>query len=1213
MTIESLPRPSRQTVAVSSSLLTLMLALASIPTTADRAQAGPEKFKLAYKAQAGQSKRVKSDAALNVSAAGQTLKFDVTETDKLTFTEVAPTGEITIEDETEASEMSVNGEKQEASAEDNDKKTTFKIKPNGMLVSYKSEGDDEESDTHLGPRVHLATTPVFSEEPVGVGDKWTQIFKGDSSLGIRDARADYEVLAFEKVGGVDCVKIKFDYTETESAPISSKGTVWVERASGDRVQLDVAVEGIPLADEVTASGTVREERTEGGPLPGTPKPADDPKKPADAKPGDKPGEAKPGDKKPEEKKPEPKKEKTIDEVVKDFEKIPGLLTLYRKKEATKDTIYLELSEGDLGKMMLLQATASTGTAEQIVSGDPIKDIVFRFDKTEDDKVLMVVPNWAFSATNPELIRALKRSFADGYIGSYKVEAKQPDRKSLLIDVTELFRGDTAQLSVVFAGGVSLPGMATGGGFGLDREKTYVQSIRNFPENLVVTTNYHFMRGNPRATSEALADPRSAPVTVVYNLSTLPTDNGYVPRLADPRIGYFTNGVMNLPEIRSFDDDGKVDPYLRFIYRWDLRKKDPNATISEPVKPIVFWMDNAIPKQYRNAVRDGILVWNKAFEKIGFKDAIVVKQMPDTPDPKDTNTPTDTADVRFNYVRWVVSPGSAYAVALFRPNPLTGQILNASITVDAGIVRSFKLERSAIVDPATAFSRGAGTEIDEALFQAKVPLSQASQAALRATAGAHLGHSHIGIDPRYCRLGGPEFQERAWFGFTAISLLNAESAATGAGRRNPLVNEKEYAEQIVRETVAHEMGHILGLRHNFIASTHFSLDDLKDAQKVKNGGIGASVMDYNPFNISALKTPGVDFFSQTIGAYDYWAIEYGYKPFANVKQPIDETYHLKQIARQSNAPGHAYQSDEQALVGFDPMVMQYDLSSDPLAYWEKNIEVSKYLLSTLDKRMPRNGESYYEFTRAFRQLLNVYSGSAGVASRFIGGLNVNRNHKGDPGEKPTLQPIDVARQKRALNLLNTYIFSPTAMNFPTSYYGKLTSDPYGFDLNSDFPVRDQIAGIQRSALNRIFSAPVLSRVANNEFKMGGDAQKALTLAGLFDSVHANVWAELPARQNVTTLRRELQRTYLDRMIDIATKGSGPKDAQMLAWNELKTLKKQLAGALANPKADQYTRVHLSDSLDTVNRTLNAQVTLGSPSSAGTPNVLQMLLGGKDGQK
>jgi len=210
-------------------------------------------------------------------------------------------------------------------------------------------------------------------------------------------------------------------------------------------------------------------------------------------------------------------------------------------------------------------------------------------------------------------------------------------------------------------------------------------------------------------------------------------------------------------------------------------------------------------------------------------------------------------------------------------------------------------------------------------------------------------------------------------------------------------------------------------------------------------------------------------------------------------------------------------------------------------------------------------------------------------------------------------VEVAKQKQALALLNQYIFAPTALTFPDGYYSKLTTDPYGeAGLPSDFPVREQLSRIQTTALSRLFSGAVLTRVANNEFKMDGDPTKCLTMLTLFNSVDSNVWAEVTTKQKVTTLRRQLQRAYLDKMIEMALRPGGgvPEDARMLAWTELRSLKGRLAAAKAAPTLDDYTRLHYADSLDKVNRTLAAQTTLGGAAAPAAPNLLQMLLGGKE---
>lgn len=1138
------------------------------PPAASPAPKTPEpeaaKVTLAYRAKVGQVTRSKSEGTLHFEANGAKMTLEVKETDKLTFTAVAPGGDITFERENESQEMTFNGQKMPSEAP-KDTKETITLRANGTLVAYKVAEDNKEQGK-LSVRLHVASAPVFPQTPVGVGDTWSHEYKADADLGTEAGKADFELVAWEKIGGVDAAKIKMRFGEAGTSPaITGSGFVWVEKTSGDAVVTEYEIDNVPFGSgeqRVVLAGKVRDERIEGSPL----------------------GDAKTANTN--------AKEKTIDEVVKDFEKLPGVLTLFRKKEAGKDTIYAELREGQLDTLMMLQATASTGTSQQIVAGDPINDLVFKFVRSGDDKILFVTPNIGFRVSdNKPIARAVRRSFADAFLESYKIEAQQPERKSVLINISDLFRGDIAQISAYFSGAPLFPGMPGGNGYNLDKEKTYVVKVANFPENLVVETQYHFSKSGARGLMDAmgggsLADTRSAPLRVSYNLSVLPA-NGYKPRLADGRVGYFVT------EHQSFDNDGLDDMMVRYILRWNLEKADPLAKQSPPKKPIVFWLDNAIPVEYRAAVKDGILLWNKAFARVGITDAIVVNQMPD-------DAAWDHADGRYNTIRWVASPASGYAVALFRTNPLTGQILNANITVDANLVRALKMERKHLIEPAAAFEAGAGLDPVEA--------------ALKAGAGKP---AKALLAQHRCEMAG-EKMDQAWFGHLAASLLGPRDG------KNPL-GERDFINAFLREVVAHEMGHILGLRHNFVASTESDLVQLKNADRVKKLGITASVMDYNPTNLAAIKTRGVDFFSQTVGTYDLWAIEYGYTPIPAATTPEAELGQLKQIARKSNLPGHAYQSDEIA-DQFDPRVSRFDLGSDPLLYWTRMLQTSRYLLVTLDKRLPKPGESYWEFTKAFNRLLGTYARAAGTASRYVGGLHVNRNYKGDVGEKPTLVPVPVAKQKQALALLNTYIFSPTAFTFPERYYTHLTANPQmGFadwlgGAPQDFPVRDQIAGIQRSALKRLLAPPTLTRIANNEFKLGGDAARALTMPYLLQSVGSSVWAELEAKPRaadakrtgptIPALRRQLQRTHLELLIDLFVKPAPgtPEDAKMLAWDQLRQLKTRIIAQRSANMGDDYTRVHLDESLTRINRTLDAKVLIGAPAPAGPANLLQMLLGG-----
>lgn len=1074
-----------------------------------------EKVQLLYKANAGQTARYRSDEVLTIDNPGAKAIIEGKEVSKVTFTDIAANGNITILHETESSQMRQNG--QALPPTPNTDKDTIIFRPDGTVVSYKSTSSNADQ-VKLGARLYPATTPVFPATPVGVGSKWSKEFVADTAVGFHAGKADFELLSSEKVNGIDSFKIKMIYKETDSTPVlTATSTIWVEKSSGDAVQADSEIENVPWGPGGTApyiSAKEHQVRIEGGPLKGTVTNA-----------GPEP----------------PKKDKTIDEVVKDYEKVPGLFTLYRKKDNGNETIYMEIKEDQLDKLMMMEVTASTGTSQAIVAGDPINDMVFKWVRKADDKLMMVTPNIAYRADpKTPIARSLRRSFADAYIQQFHIDGKQVDRKSILINVSEMFRGDIAEVSSIFT--------STGQPYGMDREKTAIASIKNFPENIAVETDYHFVRlGPPRNANDSLADSRSMPLKIMYNVFPLP-DNGYKPRLADARIGYFQT------DFQSYDNDSKQDQMVRYIHRWDLQKTDPKAAMSPPKKPIVFWLDNAIPLEYRDSVRDGLLYWNKAFEKIGIKDAIVIKQMPD-------NADWDHADMRYNTIRWVTSPAKGYAIAQARANPVTGQILNANITVDEGMAHFTRLEHKNFVDPVSFFDQ-------------PDPMARIAKASA----------THFSRDPAMflqCDMA-EEAKEQAWFGYEALSML----ATAGVP-----FNEKTYTCDFIREVVSHEMGHIMGLRHNFIASTYHSLDDLKNENIIREQGITSSVMDYTPFNISALKLKGVDYWTPTIGPYDYWAIQYGYTAI-DAQTTEGETFALKQIANRCNEPGHQYQSDEIA-DQFDPAVVRFDLGTDPLAYSKRELEVSRHLLLHLGARVPLRGESYFEFTRSFYGLLNMHFRAAARVGRYVGGLHSNRNFKGDRGEKPALAPVDAAQQRQALDMLNTYLFSENALTFPNSYYTKLTADP-NIDFASAFtttnqeaPIRDRLSSVQRAALLNIFNPNVLRRVSNNEFKIG-DPAKAFTMATLFETVGSTVWSELGEGKNIGPLHRQLQRTHLDVMVAfvLSPPNGTPDDAKSLAWDQLRQLKGKIS-AVQNRKYDTYSRVHLQESLVRVNRALNAQ--------------------------
>ncbi len=269
-------------------------------------------------------------------------------------------------------------------------------------------------------------------------------------------------------------------------------------------------------------------------------------------------------------------------------------------------------------------------------------------KNPDDRLLLVSPNLNYRVKQDSAqAAAVAREFPDTTLEAFAIAAKQEERKTLLLDVSDFFRANMPGAGKLF----ETSDMGIGS---IDGGKSFIESVKNMPENLVLQVNYN--TGTPRPTPGAppSGEPKSAPLKVNYNLFAVP-ESGYVPRLADPRVGYFVNGYLSQGRtgFDTFDDDTKNDPRVVYINRWKLEKADPSAAISLPKKPIVFWIDKAFPKEYRAAASEGILLWNKAFARIGFKDAVVVKQMPD-------NADWDHADLRYNVLRWVTTPPSLIA-------------------------------------------------------------------------------------------------------------------------------------------------------------------------------------------------------------------------------------------------------------------------------------------------------------------------------------------------------------------------------------------------------------------------------------------------------------------------------------------------------------------------------------------------------------------------
>ena len=847
----------------------------------------------------------------------------------------------------------------------------------------------------------------------------------------------------------------------------------------------------------------------------------------------------------EEKKPETPKdeEKPFDEVVKDMEVLKGLFTFYRKAEDNR--ILMEILPEQLDKVFLFAATVDQSVGERGLYAAQMGGS-FPFHLRRIGKSIQwIIRNPVFTAeSGTPAARATARSFPNGILASARVKSKpHPERKSLLIDVADLLVAD-------------LPGFANAlkeiykpSDYGFDKNNSNVAGVKTFPENVLLEVWLHYTTANPKTPSVTLPDARSIPIVLKYEFSGL-KQTAYKPRLADDRVGFF----LSVQE--DFTSDHPSSPYVRYIHRWQLEKSDPAAKLSPPKEPIVFWLENTIPLEYREWMKEGVLLWNKAFEKVGFQDAIVVKQMSDDAD-------WDPADTRYNTIRWFAGVDASFAIGPSRANPFTGQIYDADIGFSEGVIRSVRRSGEEFVAPV-------------------IPPSQSPQSVLPAWWRNNGG--------AWCDYADGLAQQAAF----GVSVLETRGALS------PDV-ERKLMRQFIIEITAHEVGHTLGLRHNFRGSTILKPDELNDVSKTETVGQSASVMDYNPIIIAAKGEKQGDFVPVTLGPYDYWAIEYAYKVVEG-----DEKAGLSAVASRGADPMLPYSTDEDALGTFssnaiDPLVNQFDASSDPLAYFRKRFEIVNELWSTMETKLPKPGEGYQVLRRALGRGLSEYNRGLLTSSKFIGGIYHHRDHVGDPNGRVPYQPVPADKQREALELLRNYAFKEGAFSLPASVLNKLAIERLptldGLDglFNTqriDYPWHDAVLNLQKPVLERLFSHVTLSRIQDNELRFAPD-EKPFTMADLFRGLDNAIWSELDTgATQISSLRRNLQREYIKRLVRLVLRpaqSSWPEDATTLARASLSQLQTRIHNTLnAGKVTDPTSNAHLQETDDRITSALQAQM-------------------------
>ena len=861
--------------------------------------------------------------------------------------------------------------------------------------------------------------------------------------------------------------------------------------------------------------------------------------------------AAPKPKKKEEKKAEAKKpekfddEKPFDEIIKNMEPVKGLFTFHRKADENK--IYLEIATNQFDKLFLFSGSIDSSIGEKgFYASQQAGEFPFTF-RLVGKQVQMVIRNSLYTATNntPES-RGVAKSFPNSILASAKILSRpHPERKSLLVNLADLFIQD-------------IPGFAPAlseaykpGSYRFDRNNSAFGQIKSFPENALLEVALHFANDNPRARTLTLPDARSLPIIVKYDLAELKETAGYKPRLADDRVGHF------LSVQADYSSDHPKSQMIRRINRWNLQKKDPKAAISEPVKPITFWMENTIPHEYRPYIRDGVLMWNKAFERIGFTNAIVVQQQPD-------NAEWDAADARYSTIRWFQGADAGFAIGPSRANPFTGEIYDADIGFSEAMAR---------------FVRRFGEEFAG-------PASGAVPVAFETPTFPKLAFTRD--DHHTCEYATGMIDQAAF----GAAVLTARGALT-----------KETQERLMREylveVTAHEVGHTLGLRHNFRASNMLAPDELLDESKTAVKSQAASVMDYNPIIIAPKGKKQGHFCPPTLGPYDYWAIEYAYKPIDG-----DEATELAKIASRCAEPELGYSTDEDALgtlspASMDPLVNQFDQSSDPIAFYSERIQIIRELWASMEDKLLEKGEGYQILRRAMNRSFGEYSRGVLVSAKFIGGVHHRRDHFGDPNGRTPYASVEADKQRQSMEFLAKNAFAENAFALPPTLLNRLAmerlpgvsgiSGVISADGRNDYAWTESILNLHRAVLARLYQPLTLARLQDNEMRFAA-GEKTFTMADMFLGLDAAIWSELDGKsEKISALRRNLQREHLKQLVRLTVRNvpGFPEDATSLARASLASLfdKMQQTGPVIK---DHTSRAHITESMERIKAALDARI-------------------------